>query len=265
MPDRYVPDQFEMARRALVAAAPQDGSVNVATVGASPFLYGRAKPLSALEEQIQRERRRQDFERQRYDQAFAELTTLPQWMADRMGPQAATRARREAFETASRLPTPSGAPLADRYAAIDYDFRMAPRRAQQAREAASADRLQEARDFVSPELTTRRRTEHDERIAQLTDSRFPDVPPAERLRYGLLERLLSAWAAPSAVGGRPDPADVQSLVDMFLPGAGGASPTPTGDAGMSVSAAEVAAEAQELGVSPEELRRLYEAEGITIR
>lgn len=223
MPNRqYIPDQFELARRALVANTPQDGSVNVADVGGQPFLYGRAAPQTPIEQQMAREQRRQRLEQERYDQTFSELTTLPQWMADRMGPEAAMAARRQGATTASQLPQPAGTPLTDRYAADQYDFAMTPRRNEQARVDESVGRRMQAMDFMSPELQQQRGMAFDEQIDQLTDPRFQSLTPEQQARYGLLERVLGAFAQPGPLGERSSPADLVGLAQMFgieLPGA----------------------------------------------
>lgn len=260
---QYQPDQFEMARRALVASATPDGSVNVATgpeVGASPFLYGRAKPKTPLEQQMEREQQRQLREQQRYDALQAELTTVPQWAADRMGPAAAMQTRQRGAQVAAQQPRPAGTPLADAFARSEQDFANIPRAGEIARSEGDLDAEATAMRFFSPNqviMRTRQQQEAANAPARQADQRFELVG---NLLRGMFSSNIEA----------PSWEQVQSvlqLAGMSLPEAGpqGGAPAVGGMGDGITTMADVQREAAEDGVPVEVLLEEYRRNGIPVR
>lgn len=237
----YVPDQFEMARRALVSAAQPDGAVHVATdpsVGSSPFLYGRAKPKTPLEQQMEREQRRQLQEQQRYDQLQNELTFVPQWAADRMGPAAAMETRRRGAETLRSLPQPAGTPMSDAFARSEQDITNIPRLGAITRAQGDLDSEAEAMRFFSPNqviMRTRQQQEAANAPARQGDQRFdlirtllssafnnPLQPPSWDMVNSILELAgmsLPADAVRRSVTGEAPPVGAAPTGQVAAPGA----------------------------------------------
>lgn len=276
-----VPDQFEMARRALVQSIAPDGAVHVAndpSVGSSPFLYGRAKPQSPLERQMQREQQRQVKEQQRYDAAFQELNTIPQWQADRMGPEAAIAARQRGAAVANQLPQPMGTPMSDAYAAGEQDIANIPRVGAANRGVRSADTEAAAQDFLGFDATRARQQSQLEglegQVAGVTDPRIVSGRQ-EGQKYDLLGRILQGLAT---TGAPVDPGTLGQLARMLGLSFGGETPggapggAPEGASmggnlmdGSAMTRAQVAAEAAQSGVDVEDLIEAYQEQGFIIR